>query len=109
MNDNLTNHPRDHTCAPGGTFPEVKDVADTFIFMLQSHQVITADEIERIVNLVSQTCFLLGLKAGEANAYREIALKQAEATRQPDAPHLHIVNASKAEINESASLADDSQ
>lgn len=100
MNDNSTNRPRDNTAAPGDDFPEVKSVAEAFLFLFTSHQVVTFDEIRRLIIALSQTCYLLGLEAGKSNAYRELAILQASAAKTAETPQLHIVNATTAEINE---------
>lgn len=102
MNDNPTNRPRDNTAAPGDDFPEVKSVAEAYLFLFTSQQVLAFDEIRRCIIALGQTCYHLGLEAGKANAYRELAILQASAAKTAETPQLHIVNATKAEINENS-------
>ncbi|MBQ9285064.1 MAG: hypothetical protein IJ209_02110 [Bacteroidaceae bacterium] len=100
MNDDITNRPRDNTASQGDDFPEVKTVATAFCFSFSTAQVITNEELERLVINVGKICYSLGLAEGRADAFHEIAImKSGPATKaEPQTPHIVVAN--KAEINE---------
>lgn len=100
MNDDYTNKPRDHTATSGDDFNRVKSVAESVIIELSLEPVLTIEQVSEIIWLVSRTYYTIGYKTGEADAYRDVAHRQIDATAKAQQQALNIVTANNAQINE---------